>query len=314
MFLHKCVAVKRRVLVSSHSFVLSGKEWPIYIRINRSSVKSAPVVILLHAMMANGRSLLHPNRDSLGRCFAERGWNVIAPDFRGHGASTRGNAARSPWTYDELVSHDMPAILAHARSEFPGSALALVGHSLGGHVAAASALCGSVEEPDAWAFLAVNVWGPHVGESRRKRLTKRFVLGLFGRITTRFERFPTRWMRVGTDDEAEPYVNDLIRFARSGVWGPSGGRDYRAEGRKLQRPCLGVYGAADTVLAPYHDGTRWLEGITATDPVLWEVKQGDFGLSTAPGHADVACNPASRALWESVEGWLRGALGADEGR
>ena len=84
----------------------------------------------------------------------------------------------------------------------------------------------------------------------------------------------TRWMRVGTDDEAEPYVNDLIRFARSGVWGPSGGRDYRAEGRKLQRPCLGVYGAADTVLAPYHDGTRWLEASQLQIPCFGRSNRG----------------------------------------
>ena len=65
------------------------------------------------------------------------GWRIVALDFRGHGQSTPPSARAARWTYDELVREDLPAIVAALRDRFDGP-LVIVGHGLGGHVAAAS--------------------------------------------------------------------------------------------------------------------------------------------------------------------------------
>ncbi len=77
--------------------------------------------------------LLHGGRDASATfqfmvdCF-ERDWAIVAPDWRGHGKS--GHAPQGYWFPDYLA--DLDAILEQL---FPGRAVPLVGHSLGGNVA-----------------------------------------------------------------------------------------------------------------------------------------------------------------------------------
>lgn len=65
---------------------------------------------------------------------AQRGWNVIGVDLRGHG---RSSGKRGDFTI-EMVVEDLAAAVAYARDRF-GGAVALMGSSLGGFYA----LCGA---------------------------------------------------------------------------------------------------------------------------------------------------------------------------
>lgn len=291
-------------------FVAAEDGLPLFVRSKAPTGRPKGVALLLHAMMADGRSLWSQRRDSLGQSLLERGWVVCCPDFRGHGGSKRGHAARRPWCYHDLVRFDVPAMISMVREQNPGLPVAVLGHSLGGHVAAASVLGGYVEEPDAWVFLAVNVWEPYPGHSRRLSLVKHATTSVFQGLTRGLGYFPSRRLRIGPVDEARPYVSDLVRFWRSGVWGPTGAPDYRHGANGLKAPVLGVYGAADRWMAPLQDGEAWIGSLEPALAEFWHVRGGSFGLDISPDHTGLACSPTSRPLWERLETWLTKTVSA----
>lgn len=83
----------------------------------------APPLVLLHGWMDVSASFQFLV-DALAR-----EWSVLAPDWRGCGLS-QGNGGATYWFADYLG--DLDALLAH---HFPGQAVPLVGHSMGGNVA-----------------------------------------------------------------------------------------------------------------------------------------------------------------------------------
>jgi predicted alpha/beta hydrolase len=287
-----------------HSFINTEDGVPLFVRSLRPDGEPKGVVMLLHAMMTDGRTLCHPGRDSLGSVMRERGWEVHCPDFRGHGASRRGHPSRRPWTYHDLVSLDVPRLIRFATERSPSLPLCVVGHSLGGHVAAASVVAGFSPEPAAWAFLGVNVWEPYPGHPRSRALLKSAILLAFDRLSRRLGYFPARRLGIGSVDEAAPYVADLVRFWRSGSWGPRDRPDYRDGTDGLAAPALGVYGVGDRWMAPVRDGEAWLQRLSAGEAEIWHARAGVDGLKTDPDHMGLACDPASRPLWERLETWL----------
>ena len=87
------------------------------------------VIVLVHGFAE------HSGRyDHVGEWFAKRGCAVHAYDQRGHGGSTgrRGHTDR----FDDLLD-DLASFLRVVRNEHAGTAISLVGHSMGGLVVAA---------------------------------------------------------------------------------------------------------------------------------------------------------------------------------
>ena len=105
----------------SRSEFLDRQGLPLHIR--RWGDDAAPPMVLLHGWMDVSASFQFVV-DALSK-----EWNIIAPDWRGFGPS--GWQGRSYWFPDYLA--DLQLILGHY---FPGQAVPLVGHSLGGVVAA----------------------------------------------------------------------------------------------------------------------------------------------------------------------------------
>lgn len=112
----------------------------------------APLVILLHGGGAN----LHW-WDEIAPSLAER-FRVASLDFRGHGDSDHPDAL-----FVGAFDRDLDALVA----ELGSPDLALVGHSMGGHVA----LDYAARHPRVWAVTAVEVsFGAPARERRRTRL------------------------------------------------------------------------------------------------------------------------------------------------
>src|SRR5262249_51974407 len=126
----------------------SGQSLTVSLREPRGA--SRGTVILLHSMMASRTMFDAPRGQGLAHALVERGLRTLSLDFRGHGGR---------WGYDDLVREDLPALARAARDRWPGERLSVVGHSLGGHVAAASVATG-VADVDAIVVLATNVWLP----------------------------------------------------------------------------------------------------------------------------------------------------------
>src|SRR6185503_18699533 len=173
------------------------------------------MVVMAHAMFARQSAFRW-----LAPAYRDRGWRVVTFDFRGHGrsaiASPQAGAPGSRWGYDDFVERDLPAVVECVRARSDGP-VALLGHSLGGHVALAAQGCGLVKL-DAIVLVAANIWLRDFEPNAAMWAAKRVVLEGFVRTARRVGKFPARALRLGSDDESLDYVEDLARFAFDGRW------------------------------------------------------------------------------------------------
>lgn len=145
--------------------------------VRRWRAAGAPKIVLLHGWMDVSASFQFLV-DAL-----ERDWDVYAPDWRGYGLSEWGRAD-CYWFPDYIA--DLDALLAHIDA---GTPVNLVGHSLGGNVAA----------------LYAGV--------RPARVARFANLEGFGMAPTRHEQAPKRYARWLEELRAPPGLRPYADFA-----------------------------------------------------------------------------------------------------
>jgi len=98
----------------------------------------APRVVLqwLPAMGVPARHYL-----PLADCLARQGVATAIHEWRGIGSSDRRAGRRCNWGYRELLELDLAATLSKVRAQWPGTPMAIGGHSLGGQL---GALCAAM--------------------------------------------------------------------------------------------------------------------------------------------------------------------------
>jgi predicted alpha/beta hydrolase len=261
--------------------------------------------VFAHPMFANKAVFARPRGDGVARLFLEAGWRTLAFDFRGHGESTaQGRSVtpeEHPWGYDDLVRVDLPTVVDAARARWPRSRLVVVGHSLGGHVALASQGA-ALMHADALIVAASSVWMRHLEASRRVWLLKLATLSGMAALAKRHRYFPARALRLGSDDEAAPYVEDLARFALKGRWtSRDGAVDYEAGLAKITAPVLAITSTGDTLYCRPASASQMLATVPSCTHHL--VEANDRG-GPAPGHMAVLTDARSRNAWRFALGWL----------
>jgi predicted alpha/beta hydrolase len=268
------------------------------------SVRGA--ILAGHAMMVDRRSLDRPEGGGMLSYLASQGWEVYAPDLRGRGSSGPTAPEGGRWSYDDLVRYDLPACLAVVRARSKGLPVAVLGHSLSGHVSVAAAGAGYyAQQPEAHVLLSANMWAPSLEDSAGMRLLKCgacLALDLLARL---FGGFPARLLRVGPVDESGSYISDLVRFWREDRWGADDGSvDYLASMADVEGPVLALIGRGDRLLAHPAGARRWSELIGADGADFRVLGRGDLGLSFDPDHMALVTDPRSRPIWEEIHRWL----------
>lgn len=171
-----------------------------------------PVLFLLHGFQDVSASWQF-TVDAL-----QRDWYVVAPDWRGYGLSAA--SGQDSYWFPDLVA-DLDALLDHFEPEYPAR---LVGHSMGGNVAAiyAGAIPGRIEK-----FVNVEGMGgpaPIAEEAPRRysRWLQQLVRGVRQRPYMDFQDFAERMMSENphlTPERAEFLVRHLGEEADDGtVW------------------------------------------------------------------------------------------------
>jgi predicted alpha/beta hydrolase len=261
--------------------------------------------VFAHPMFANKSVFERPRGEGIARLFLDAGWRTLAFDFRGHGESTyegaRATPEARPWTYDDLVKVDLPAVVGAAQGRWPRSRAVLVGHSLGGHAGLAAVGAGHIA-PDALVVAGANVWMRHLEPSRRMWLAKMATIVGMASLATKHRYFPVRALRLGTDDEASPYMDDLARFAYRGRWTSRDDvHDYEALLASLSVPVFSMTSAGDRFYCRTECAERMLVRVPGcTHHVIHALDDGD----RPPGHMAMLTDGRSRGAWLKVLEWL----------
>lgn len=266
----------------------------VTLRIDRVPAMDARrgVVVCLHAMMTDGRYFGARRDDGFAMELAETGLEVYVADFRGHGRSVPPFAGQDDWSFDDLVELDLPAIVAAVckRARCTPDELSILGHSLGGLVAAAGLGSGRIPRPRTLSLAATSVW---LGESTSRRA----LMAAYRGVTALFGKAPIRALRVGTADESAAYIEQLAGWSTSGRWTSLRGIDYSISLETIDVPCTAFVGAGDWMCRP-PDAAAISKRIRACGPL--RVVGREKGDVLDPDHFQLFTRPELRELRE----WL----------
>jgi pimeloyl-ACP methyl ester carboxylesterase len=256
-------------------------------------------------MMVDRRTLDRPRGRGLVSSLAARGIACVVADLRGHGHSGPRAGEGGDWGYDDLVEHDVPALVGFARARFPSLPLACVGHSLFGHVALAHLARHPDADIDALVLLAVNVANPSWSQRSVDALQRRAGVELMGLLTRAFGHLPARSFRYGSDDEPRGYVRDFVRNARARRWRARDGFDYWDALARIERPLLAIVGAGDRFMSPPSDARALTERVPGAHfHVFGRRSVLPFGEAW-PDHMGLVLDERARPAWDQAAEFIR---------
>jgi alpha-beta hydrolase superfamily lysophospholipase len=102
---------------------LHSRHWPL-----PSGTAPRGVAIIIHGLGEHAARY-----DHVAAALNAQGWAVVGYDHRGHG---RSGGARGKLARDDDFLHDLATVVDATRQAYPGQRLLLVGHSMGGIIAA----------------------------------------------------------------------------------------------------------------------------------------------------------------------------------
>ncbi len=262
----------------------------------RRNDRGPAVVMCGHAMMVDRRTLDRPRGGGLASTLHADGFEVLLLDARGHGESGPHASDGARWTYDDIVRHDVPAMVRLGREVANGRPVVILGHSLVGHAAMISAGLDD-EAPDAIVGYAPNLWAPKLEPSTTLRVAKGVLLQGWAAVTRARGFFDAKAHGVGTDGEALDYVAHFASiWQRDRLTSPDGGVDYEAALARTTCPVLAYSSERDRVLARPASVAAFLRYMRAA-PIEHRVLRGP----TAPDHMGFTTH---RAVWDETCRWI----------
>lgn len=151
--------------------------------------------------------------ERLAQGLVAAGHNVLVADWPGQGESRPRPGWRFDYGYRQLVDELLPKLLDLAKRHFPQAKPALLGHSLGGHIATLHAAANPDSPVPVVGVACGNIHYRH-WEGRGRLLTPSVAL-LFGAIVSVLGYLPGRRLGFG-GHEARSLMRDWGRVAFSG--------------------------------------------------------------------------------------------------
>jgi len=110
--------------------LVDGSKTAISVFTSISANPNAPVIILLPAMGVRAAYY-----QSFAQQIADKGYHIITADLRGLGHSSVRPSRKIDFGYEDIISIDLPVIVAATQERFANHPIYMMGHSLGGHIA-----------------------------------------------------------------------------------------------------------------------------------------------------------------------------------
>ncbi|MFT3856322.1 MAG: alpha/beta fold hydrolase [Aquabacterium sp.] len=261
---------------------------------------SRGVIVFLHGLSE------HADRHKLFAAHLNRaGWRVLVPDLRGHGHS---GGVRGGIQQDDDPLHDLAAVLDLAEQLAPGELRVLVGHSLGGAVAArfVSALAQPPEtapwvRPVDGLVLSAPALEPTMG------MLQKALLSTMGRLMQDLPLpivFKPEWGSSDPDVirefEQDPLAHKKVT-PRLAAFIVQHGRIAMSRAAQWTRQTLVVYTPADRLISP-----RACEEFAALLP------QGLSSIRSFPDLAhDMLRDRGKEKVYQAITQWLDQVFPAD---
>jgi len=290
-----------------------------------------PPVVVIHGISSNHRCWdLTPDR-SLAVALTRAGYDAWLLDLRGHGDAIVPNAAGHGWTIDDYGGRDLARAIDHIQAETGAEKVAVVGHSMGGLVAAAyhgihgdSALGALVvvgapidfSEPDAMQRLALVGFGVGSVLGRfRSDMPAQWMAAIPGGIPLHGEgilfngrnvapRIRQRMLKEIVSPVSREELQHFTAMMRSGRFVSEDKKiDYVQTLSSLTVPLLVISGAVDRV-APPARVRPWIAASGSDDETYIEAGR-QAGMQEDYGHLDLAFGDRAQAeIHARITGWL----------
>ncbi|MFK7904498.1 MAG: alpha/beta fold hydrolase [Chitinophagales bacterium] len=219
--------------------LVDGSKTAISIFTSISANPHAPVIILLPAMGVRAAYY-----QTLAQQIADKGYHIITADLRGLGHSSVRPSRKTDFGYKDIISVDLPAIVAAVQERFAY----MMGHSLGGHMAILYAAL-HPQQLKGLLFCAAGYpyyksWGKWRGL---------VMLGLtqsFYGISKIVGYFPGKYVGFG-GKEARTLMRDWSYLARTGNFRITGSnQDFEALIAEIELPVLSISFEGDDFAPP----------------------------------------------------------------
>lgn len=208
----------------------------------RSRNASGPVVLLMAALGVPAR--LYEN---LAAALFEQGFNVALIEQRGQGESALRASRRWDWGFAEVLTNDLPAVLDWIEAQVPGTAIYLLGHSLGGHYSAMMAGLAPERIAGIMVVATGSPWYRAYPPKMRRQI--RLLIAVLPLIMLFCGYYPGKRLGFG-DRDARTLMRDWLDMAKSNTYRARGlDRDLDAAIAEYTGPVLSVR-LADDPFAP----------------------------------------------------------------
>tara|TARA_Y100001963_G_scaffold86580_1_gene119707 strand:- start:5398 stop:6294 length:897 start_codon:yes stop_codon:yes gene_type:complete len=219
------------------SLYLDLKQYQLHLRRLMPIQPGITPVLMLHGAIENGRIFYSHSGKGLGCYLADNGFVVYCADFAGRGASKPRAADGFTQSQQQMISHDIPALIEHIYQQHQQKVI-LIAHSWGGVVAAASL----ARAPQLAAKLAAKVCFGTKRVISVQSLERKLKINLLWNkiapwLSERYGYFPARKWRLGADDEPSPFVQDTVAWIQGGAFeDPEDKFDYAHGCKMVQWP------------------------------------------------------------------------------